>query len=43
MKHSKGHYNIKLCAKVQRENEKATEQWQKNIYLENKLAKHFVL
>ncbi len=26
MKHSKGHYNIKLCAKVQRENEKATKQ-----------------
>ncbi len=26
MKHSKGHYNIKLCAKVQRENEKTTKQ-----------------
>lgn len=26
MRHSKGHYNLKLCAKVQRENEKATKQ-----------------
>ncbi len=26
MKHSKGHYNIKLYAKVQRENEKETKQ-----------------
>jgi hypothetical protein len=32
MKHSKGHYNIKLYAKVQRENEKETKQWQ-NIYI----------